>query len=850
MDRSAPQHSLRARRAASGRHDPACTSALGGAQAGAPVTADEIRDGLVLAFLARKRLLVLIGEAGSGRPALFRQLVGHVEADGAMALPVNATIGAEVEDLIAAAGSGALPDLAAGGDEDGEGGFDALVAALEERLDLAGAGLLAVDNATMLAPPVLADLVELTRAETPSGRFLQVLLCGSPELEGSLARAGLSDCLRDTGVLYRLAADAGAVTGEPLPELRPQPVPRPSAMLAAPAPAPDPEPVRPVDRRVSSEPANDWSGGGHDWSDQGVGQGFGQEGPGPDAGYAGGAMPAAGMRAPRRTGLYAGAALTTLVLLGAAGATIVTAMPGTSLDGAPGAALAAIGDGWNRARDAVERTVQDLIGGERAGAETPAAPATSAAIAPAPHLPATHAPSAELAPAVPGQGPLPQAQPQVQATAGAPSGPAASERTAPSPPAATQTVAKAPAGAVPAPAQPAPLQTAAVPPTLAPALQTPSPQTSSPLTPALQPPALPPAAAAPGANAEAAPGSASLPPLEEPSTATAIPAVPQAAAPDAETAQRVRVLVDQARRQLAGKKLTTPPGDNAYETVLRLRQLAPSAPETSELLTAMEETYRRWAMQAERDGDWAEARRFYERAQVVAPTSPDLPERIKAASEQRAYTGPAANPGAGFAPSPAVGGAKAAPGLQSREAVLALLRNPAELSRSLQSGTSPDTRLDGGKTLLMIAAEQGLTDSVRVLLDRHARTDLRTADGATAVMYAAWSGHDAVVKALADAGTDLDTTNSDGKTALMAAAARGHEDVARTLLQRGAVVDRTTAYGWSALMYAANNGHEGVAKLLLDRGANPYRMDTNGNSALTLGALQGHLQVVEALKPR
>ncbi|WP_109110845.1 ankyrin repeat domain-containing protein [Azospirillum sp. TSO35-2] len=808
MDRSAPKHLQRARRAAPGHHDPACTgAATGGASAA------EIRDGLVLAFLARKRLLVLLGDAGSGRPALFRQLVEHVEADGAMALPVTASVGVQVEDLITAAGTGALPDLATEG-EGGEPEFDALIGALEDRLELAGAGLLAVDNATVLAPPVLADLVELTRAETPAGRFLQVLLCGTPELEGTLARAGLADVLRDTGVIYRLGPDA-SIAAEPFAEGPASdpftiPIPAPAAILAAPQPAPepmpDPSPAGRTGRRESTQPANDWAAS-FDWSDRGPdglagGTPGGLEhagGPGP-----GDPMLAGTARAPRRTALYAGAALTTLVLLGAAGAAIATAVPGAT----PDKALAMIGEGWSRTRDAVERTVQGLVGDT--------------------HRDAPEGDALALGRKAAADTPPPAAQPTTTQSAALTATPPAT------PPA--------------APVQTAPVQTAALPPATTPPAATPAPADPAP-TASVKSPA---ASGSASGTAEAAPGSASLPPLEEPSATPAIPAVPQTATPAADTAQRVRALADQARRQIAGKRLTTPPGDNAYETVQRLRQIAPTAPEAGELLATMTDTYRRWGMLAERDGDWSEAKRFYERAQMVSPGSPDLAERIRAATEQRAYTGPAGPAPAGGTPpgvAPAAP-ADAAPGLQNRESVLALLRNPAELARTLQGGTSPDTRLDSGKTLLMIAAEQGLTDAVRVLLDRHARTDLRTADGATAVMYAAWGGHDGVVKALADGGADLDATNSDGKTALMAAAARGHEDVARTLIQRGVAVDRATAYGWSALMYAANNGHEAVAKLLVDRGANPYRMDTNGNSALTLGALQGHVQVVEALKPR
>ncbi|WP_372398294.1 ankyrin repeat domain-containing protein [Azospirillum sp. HJ39] len=812
MDRSAPKHSPRARRAAPGHHDPVGTAAA---------TSAEIRDGLVLAFLARKRLLVLLGDAGSGRPALFRQLVEHVDADGAMALPVMASVGAQLEDLVAAAGNGALPDLAAA-DEEGGGDFDALIGALEERLDLAGAGLLAVDNAAVLAPPVLADLVELTRAETPAGRFLQVLLCGTPELEATLARAGLAGDLRELGVVYRLMPGSGSAGGGIADDASappasaapiPAPVQRSVPILPSPSPAAQPSAAVP--------PANDWSAeqglagqglaghpmagqgaGDYDWSDRGA-----EAAAGTGAAVPPGAMPAGRMagQPPRRTALYAGAALTTLILLGAAGAAIATAVPGAS----PGRALAMIEEGWTRARAAVERTVQGLGGGDAA----PAGPQAAAGM-PAPTVqPVTPAATSAVPPTATAEGPA----------------------------AGTLTVTKPAVSVSVAPAATVQTQTAMVQPA--------QPTVAAP-APGSRPAASLAGGTGSGGSAEAAPGSASLPPLEEPSATPAIPAVPQPAVPDAEAAQRVRAMVDQARRQIAGKRLTTPPGDNAYETIQRLRQVAPAAPEAAELLTGMEDTYRRWAMMAERDGDWSEARRFYERAQMVSPGSPDLADRIRAASEQRAYTGPAAGTGTGTAGAGSTAPAKAIPGLQDRESVLALLRNPAELSRTLQGGASPDTRLDSGKTLLMIAAEQGLTDAVRVLLERRARTDLRTSDGATAVMYAAWGGHDAAVRALADGGAELDATNSDGKTALMAAAARGHEEVARTLLQRGIMVDRTTAYGWSALMYAANNGHEAVARLLLDHGANPYRMDANGNSALTLGALQGHVQVVEALKPR
>lgn len=782
--------------------------------------ASEIHDGLVLALLARKRLLVLVGENGAGRTALYRQMVEHVASDGAMVLPVAATVGAEIEDLMLEAGAGVLPD------EDGEEpDFDALIGALEERLDLAGTGLLAVDHAGVLAPPVLADLIEMTRSETAAGRFLQVLLCGTPDLERSLARAGLSDALRELGVIYRMAPGAApsatplTETAQPAPARTPKPKAarskpaRPAPVLAAPEPAPvEPPPV-------GRQPANDWSTGHRtggdwshdaDWTDRGAETGA-MVMPGPPKGSD--HVPPAAPQPPRRAALYAGAALTTLVLLAAAGAAVATSVP----DAIPAPVMATLERGWTDTRSFVERNLRVLrgeadgdalaLGTPRAAqAETPTFRGqTPAAQPPAPSLPHAAPPSQPLG-QPPGQ---PLGQPQ------AIHAPALHAQTI-QPPAAT--------AAVP------PIQTAALPPSGTPTLETPATPTATPMSVGT-------------AGGEAGPGTAALPPLEEPIHVSA-PPTPPSFESDAALTQQVRVLADQARRQIAGKRLTTPPGDNAYETVQRIRHVAPMAAEAAELTATMADTYRRWATLAEREADWSEARRFYERALMVSPDSPDLPERIRAAGERRSL-------GPNLAPSaPATATPGAPPAVNSRESVLALLRNPAELSRALQSGTSPDTRLDNGKTLLMVAAEQGLVDATRILLERKARTDLRTSDGATAVMYAAWGGHEGVVAALADGGADLDATNGDGKTALMAAAARGHAGVTQSLIQRGVMIDRTTANGWSALMYAANNGHERVAALLLDRGANPYRMDTNGNSAITLGALQGHVQVVEALKPR
>ena len=298
--------------------------------------------------------------------------------------------------------------------------------------------------------------------------------------------------------------------------------------------------------------------------------------------------------------------------------------------------------------------------------------------------------------------------------------------------------------------------------------------------------------------------------------------------------------MESGRRQINAKRLTTPAGDNAAETVQRIRAIDPRSADADALVAEIKDTYRRWAVLAERDRNMSDAQRFYERALSVDPNDRELQEALRGAG--------------GTQPAPAVDTAVVPTdpdtALASRASALAVLERPEALRGLLGFMGDPDRRLPDGKTLLMLASEAGLADSVRALLGAGAKANARSGDGATPVMYAAWYGRDDVIGLLASAGADLDARNTDGKTALMAAAARGNTAAVRALVDRGAAVDSAASHGWTALMYAANAGHEPVARLLVERGADPFRSDERGNSAYTLGALQGHTEVVEALRRR
>lgn len=714
---------------------------------------EEAFDGLLLSMLARKRLLILTGGDGQERAAVFHMLTDHVGSDGSLVLSAAAWPGAEVEDLIAAAARNDSDD-----DE-----FDALVARLESRLDLAGAGLLAVEDAHALAPRTLSDLRDLSFAETPGGRCLQVLLCGSPDLERLLSRPELAGAVRDVGVIYRLAPGARCSTA---------PAPEPSAddrddAIDGEAPALAIPLLHTQARRMD---------------------------PGP--------VPTSAIAA--RKGGKRRVAAGLLVMVGAFALSGLVVANVLRADG--GQTL--LESGWN--------TITVLVSSQL-GSETRSTESRSTESRPSQDRPLEASPT---------QTPAPDTVPS--RSENAPVATAARAPAAAMPPAPKAGASPVTAGPGPDPALTALMDPAA--PIGAASDRTPSPLAFGTTAPSD-------AGAGSGGDADTGPPLEERAPLPEVPAAAARRADPAPAAADAGVAARVSRLAETARRQIASKHLTTPAGNNAFETALEIRDLHPGAPEAAALVTEIKGVYRRWASLAERDGKWDDARLFYRRALTVDPDDPEVQALLRAAEERLS---------GGGGPSPA----NPETALTTEGGALGLLRDPAALTAVLSSIGDPDRRLPDGKTLTMLAAEAGLTDAVTALLAAGARPNARSPDGASPVMYAAWYGHADAITALAAAGADLDARNLDGKTALMAAAARGNMGAVQTLLDHGAAVDTAATHGWTALMYAANAGHEPVARALVAHGADPYRSDERGNSAYTLGALQGHTEVVEALRRR
>lgn len=123
--------------------------------------------------------------------------------------------------------------------------------------------------------------------------------------------------------------------------------------------------------------------------------------------------------------------------------------------------------------------------------------------------------------------------------------------------------------------------------------------------------------------------------------------------------------------------------------------------------------------------------------------------------------------------------------------VEALLKTPVNINNA-----QPPWQL----TPLLVAAENGTVEMVKLLVAHKADVNAQDRDGITALMKAIAQRNLPMVELLLDAGADIDARDRRGHTALTTAVLRSDPDVLKALIARGAEVDVVSAMGtttWS-----------------------------------------------------
>ena len=223
----------------------------------------------------------------------------------------------------------------------------------------------------------------------------------------------------------------------------------------------------------------------------------------------------------------------------------------------------------------------------------------------------------------------------------------------------------------------------------------------------------------------------------------------------------------------------------------------------------------------------------------------------------------------------------------NKAAVMALLKQPAEVNARAVDGTTPlhwAARVDDletvrlllraganaqaanryGVTPLALAAINGNPSIVEVLLKAGADANAALPEGETVLMTAARTGNPAVVRLLAEHGAEVNGQESWlGETALMWAAAQNHAGAVKVLIEHGAkpgTSSSLTAYkrkvggqtilprgGFTALMYAAREGAIDAARALADGGADLNQADPDGLTAILLALINAHYDLAALL---
>lgn len=157
------------------------------------------------------------------------------------------------------------------------------------------------------------------------------------------------------------------------------------------------------------------------------------------------------------------------------------------------------------------------------------------------------------------------------------------------------------------------------------------------------------------------------------------------------------------------------------------------------------------------------------------------------------------------------------------------------LSSELAKAADINAKNENGQTLLIIAAQEGHTSIIKLLLEK--RADVKeVGTGGSALVCAAMKGQTKAVTLLAENGADVNEIDSAGMTPLMwATVFTPDPSVIDALIKRGAVVNAKNAEGNTALACAATQCNNlGVIHALVNGGADVnVKLDSTRVAELT-----------------
>ncbi|MCX6928749.1 MAG: ankyrin repeat domain-containing protein [Verrucomicrobia bacterium] len=159
-------------------------------------------------------------------------------------------------------------------------------------------------------------------------------------------------------------------------------------------------------------------------------------------------------------------------------------------------------------------------------------------------------------------------------------------------------------------------------------------------------------------------------------------------------------------------------------------------------------------------------------------------------------------------------------------------------------------RTEDGSTALHLAALEGQTEIVRLLLNSRADVNARGLREETPLHMAMYDGHREVVELLLAKQANVNAQNSAGETPLHVAERKGYRDLVEMLLNHHAEVNVKDQQEGTPLHAAAAGGHKEVVELLLSQNADPLAQDKSGRTPKAVALEKEHGEVAELLTLR
>ncbi|XP_035269070.1 CARD- and ANK-containing Inflammasome Adaptor Protein [Anguilla anguilla] len=156
-------------------------------------------------------------------------------------------------------------------------------------------------------------------------------------------------------------------------------------------------------------------------------------------------------------------------------------------------------------------------------------------------------------------------------------------------------------------------------------------------------------------------------------------------------------------------------------------------------------------------------------------------------------------------------------------------------------------KLPNCNSALHLAIQSGSLEMTKLLLDKGLDANMAGLNEQTPLHLAALYNKPVLVGTLLHAGAQVNAVTKEGLTPLHVASQHSHEETVLQLIKGKASVHAKDKHARTALHYAAAQGGAPVVQLLLSSGADPNAADKEKRTPLHMAAMEGRLEAVSAM---